>query len=87
MKLKVLVTQWSPTLCDCMDCSHQAPLSMEFSRQQYWIGLPFSSPGYLPNPRIKPGSPTLQTDSLLSVSPAKPQENSRSPECQTSCKK
>ena len=36
MKLKVLVTQWSPTLCDCMDCSHQAPLSMEFSRQEYW---------------------------------------------------
>ena len=64
MKLKVLVTQWSPTLCDCMDCSHQASLSMEFSRQECWIVLPFSSPGYLPNPGIEPGSPALQADSL-----------------------
>ena len=87
MKLKVLVTQWSPTLCDCMDCSHQASLSMEFSRQECWIVLSFSSPGYLPNPRIKPGSPTLQTDSLLSVSPGKPKESSVSPEYQASCKK
>ena len=37
--------------------AHQAPLSMEFSRQEYWSGLPFPSPGYLPNPGIKPGSP------------------------------
>ena len=36
---------------------------MEFSRQEYWSGLPFPSPGGLPNPEIKPGSPTLQTDS------------------------
>ena len=39
---------------------------MEFSRQKYWLGLPFPSPGDLPNPRIKPGSPALQADSLLS---------------------
>ena len=39
---------------------------MEFSRQEYWSGLPFPSPGHLPNPGIKPGSPSLQTDSLLS---------------------
>ena len=47
-----------------MDYSHQAPLSMEFSRQEYWNGLPFPSPGDLPNPGIKPISPTFQVDSL-----------------------
>ena len=44
-------------------------LSMEFSRQEYWIGLPFPSPRYLPDPGIKPGSPALQADSL----PSEPQ--------------
>ena len=39
---------------------------MEFSRQEYWRGLPFPSPGDLPNPGIKPESPTLQVDALLS---------------------
>ena len=43
----------------------QVPLSMGFSRQEYWSGLPFSSPGDLPDPGIKPGSPSLQEDSLL----------------------
>ena len=43
---------------------YQAPLSMVFSRQGYWSGLPFSSPGDLPDPGIKPGSPTLQADAL-----------------------
>ena len=37
---------------------------MEFSRQEYWSGLPFTSPGDLPNPGIEPSSPVLQTDSL-----------------------
>ena len=37
--------------------AHQAPLSMEFSRQEYWIGLPFPSPGDLPDPGIEPTSP------------------------------
>ena len=46
--------------------AYQAPQSMEFSRQQYWSGLPFPSPGDLPNPGIEPGSPTLQTDTLPS---------------------
>ena len=41
-----------------------APLSMGFSRQQYWSGLPFPSPGDLPNPGIEPGSPAPQADSL-----------------------
>ena len=44
----------------------QAPLSMGFSRQEYWSGLPFPSPGDLPNPGIEPKSPTLQADSLPS---------------------
>ena len=41
----------------------QAPLSIDFSRQEYWSGLPFPSPGDLPDPEIEPVSPTLQTDS------------------------
>jgi len=51
---------WScPTLCNPMDWSHQAPPSMEFFRQEYWSGLPFPSPGDLPNPGIKPPTPAL----------------------------
>ena len=46
--------------------AHQAPPSMEFSRQEHWSGLPFPSPGDLPNPGIEPGSPALQADALLS---------------------
>ena len=54
------VAQSCPTLCDPMDCSlHQAPPSMGFSRQEYWSGLPFPSPGNLPNPGIEPRSPAL----------------------------
>ena len=48
--------------------AHQAPLSIEFSRQEYWSGLPFSSPGDFPNPGIEPGSPALQVDSFLEFS-------------------
>ena len=54
--------QSCPTLCGPMD---QAPLSMGFSRQEYWTGLPFPSLGNLPDPGIEPGSPELQADSLL----------------------
>ena len=49
--------------------AHQALPSMEFSRQEYWSGLPFPSPGDLPDPGIKPGSPTLQADALPSEPP------------------
>ena len=52
--------------------THQAPLSMRFSRQEYWSGLPCPSPGHLPNPRIEPRSPALRTDSLPSKPPGKP---------------
>ena len=48
--------------------AYEAPLSMGFSRQEYWSGLPFPSPGDLPDPGIKPGSPALQADTL----PSKP---------------
>ena len=50
------VTQSCPFLYDPMDCVCQAPLSMEFSRQEYWSGLPFPIPGDLPNLGIKPKS-------------------------------
>ena len=50
----------------------QAPLSLEFSRQKYWSGLPFPSAGHLPNPGIEPRYPTLQEDSLPSEPPGKP---------------
>ena len=51
--------------------AHQAPLSMEFSGREYWSGLPFPSPGDLPNPGIEPRPSTLQVDSL----PLSPQGN------------
>ena len=57
-----------------MDYSLQAPLSMEFSRQAYWSGLPFPSPEDLPDPGIKPRCPALQADSLPSEPPGKPKE-------------
>ena len=54
--VRLFVTPWT--------VAHQAPLSMGFSRQEYWSGLPFPSPGDLPDPGIAPGSPALQADSL-----------------------
>ena len=52
--------------------AYQAALSMGFSRQKYWSGLPFPSPGNLPNPGIKPTSPELQVDSFTTEPPGKP---------------
>ena len=52
--------------------AHQAPLSMEFSRQEYWRGSPFPSPGDLPDPETEPGSFTLQAEPLSSELPWKP---------------
>ena len=61
----VLVSQSCPALCNPMGCiARQAPLSMGFSRQEYWNELPNPPPGDLPNPGIKPMSPALQVDSL-----------------------
>ena len=59
--VQLFVTPWT--------VAHQAPPSMEFSRQEYWSGLPFPSPEDLPNPGIEPGSPTLQADALPSEPP------------------
>ena len=67
------VAQLCLTLCGPMDCvARQALLCMGFSRQEYWSGLPFPSPGDLSNPGIKPTSPTLWADSLPSEPPGKP---------------
>ena len=52
--------------------AHQAPPSVGFSRQEYWSGLPFPSPGGLPDPGIEPRSPALQADALTSEPPGKP---------------
>ena len=62
----LLVAQSCLTLCNLMDYSQ--PGSMGFSRQEYWSGLTFPSPGDLPDPGIEPRSPALQADSL----PCKP---------------
>ena len=69
----VLVAQSCLTLViSCvMTVAYPAPLSMEFSRQEYWSRQPFPSPGHLPNPGIDPRSPALQADSLLSEPPGK----------------
>ena len=56
---QLFVTPWT--------AAHQASLSLRFSRQRYWSGLPFPSPGALPNPGIKPRSPALQAESSSSI--------------------
>ena len=62
-RVRLFATPWT--------VAHQAPPSMGFSRQEYWSGLPFPSPGDLPNPGIEPRSPTLQADALTSEPPGK----------------
>ena len=62
-RVRLFVTPWT--------VARQAPLSMGFSRQEYWSGLPFPSPGDFPNPGTKPGSPALQADTLSSEPPGK----------------
>ena len=65
------VTKLGLTLGITWTVAHQAPLSIGFSRQEYWSGLPFPYPGDLPNPGIEPGSPALQADALPSEPPGK----------------
>ena len=56
-----------------MDCNNTGPPpSMGFSRQEYWSGLPFPSPGNLPNPGIEAGSPSFRADALTSEPPGNP---------------
>ena len=69
-----LVTKSSLTLATPWTVAHQAPLSMGFSRWQYWSGWPFPSPEDLPDSGIEPGSPALQADSLSTELPGKLKE-------------
>ena len=62
--VRLFVTPWT--------AARQAPLSLGFSRQEYWSGLPCPPPGDLPNPGIEPRSPALQVDSLPTELPGKP---------------
>ena len=64
-RVRLFVTPWT--------VAYNAPLSVGFSRQEYWSGLPFPSPEDLPDPGIEPGSPTLWADAL----PSEPPGNSR----------
>ena len=64
-QVQLFVTLWT--------VAYQAPQSMGFSRQEYWTGLPFPSPGDLPDPGIESGSPALEADVLTSEPPGKPQ--------------
>ena len=66
-----LVAKFCLILAIPQTAAHQIPLSMGFSRQEYWNELPFPSPGDLPNLGIEPGSPTLQVDSLSTEPPGK----------------
>ena len=66
------VAQLCPTFCKTMDYTPAGSSVHGFPRQEYWSGLLFPSPGDLPNPGIKPGSPALQADSSLSEPPGKP---------------
>ena len=68
----VLVAKSCPTLVTLWTVASQAPLSMGFPRQEYWSGLPFPSPGHLPDPRIKPVSPALAGGFFITESPGKP---------------
>jgi len=63
-RVQLFATPWT--------VAYQAPLSMGFSRQECWSGLPFPSPGDLPNPGIEPGSLALRADTLPSEPPGKP---------------
>ena len=63
-RVRLFATPWT--------VAYHAPPSMGFSRQEYWSGLPFPSPGDLPNPGIEPGSPAFQADALTSEPPGKP---------------
>ena len=62
-RVQLFATPWT--------VAYQAPPSMGFSRQEYWSGVTFPSPGDLPNSGIEPGSPALQADALTSEPPGK----------------
>ena len=63
-RVRLFATPWT--------VAYQAPPSMGFSRQEYWTGVPFPSPGDLPDPGTEPGSPAFQAEALTSEPPGKP---------------
>ena len=67
-----LVIKFCKTLCDSTDCSHQAPLSVKFSKQEYWSGLPFPSLEDLPNLGMELKSPALASGFFTNEPPRKP---------------
>ena len=72
MKVKVKLLSRVQLFATLWTVAYQASLSVGFSRQEYWSGLPFPSPGDLPDPEIEPRSPTLEADALPSEPPGKP---------------
>ena len=68
-RVQLFVTPWT--------VAYQAPMSMGFSRQESWSGLPFPSPGDLPDPGIEPGFPALEADALTSEPPGNPQKGQK----------
>ena len=69
-RVRLFATPWT--------LAYQDPQSMGFSRQEYWSGLPFPSPGDIPDQGIEPGSPALQADALPSEPPGSPALSKRS---------
>ena len=72
MKVKVKLLSRARLFETLWTVAYQAPPSMGFSRQEYWSGLSFPSPGDLPDAGIEPKSPALQADALVSEPPGKP---------------
>ena len=72
MKVKVKLLSHVQLFATPWTAAYQAPPSMGFSRQEFWSGLPFPSPGDLPDPGIESGSPAFQADALISEPPGKP---------------
>ena len=77
MKVKVKLLSRVQLFATPWTVAYQVPLSMGFSRQEYWSGLPFPSPGDLPDPGIEPRSPALEADALTSEPPGKPKSPSQ----------
>ena len=76
-RVRLFATPWT--------VAHRAPLSMGFSRQEHWSGLPFPSPGDLPDPGIELASPALQADAFPSEPPGKPKTPREVPDVSNSC--
>ena len=77
MKVKVKLLSHVQLFATPQTVAYQAPASMGFSRQEYWSGLQFPSPGDLSDPGIEPESPAFQADALTSEPPGKPSKESK----------